>query len=86
MPPTSEALRARPLVKFGYAHIKSITTTGGEVLGYAEIKFGDAPEVTDDYFLESWGYNIARLAAQRLARENPALYVRLAVGGRGNAG
>jgi hypothetical protein len=85
-PPIPENLRGCVLVKFGYAHIKSITTTGGEILGSAEIDFGSAPEASDDYFLESWGYNIVRLAAQRLARENPALYVRLAHGAGGNAG
>jgi hypothetical protein len=85
-PPNSEDLRDCALVKFGYAHIKSITTTGGEILGFAEIKFGSAPEASDDYFLESWGYNIVRLAAQRLAREHPALYVRIAHGADGNAG
>lgn len=75
-PPTAEALRGARIEKYGFAHIKSITSTGGEILGVAPISFGAAPEAAGDFSLEGWGFNVARVVAQRLARERPELYIR----------
>ena len=75
-PPTAEALRGATIERYGFAHIKSITTTGGEILGVASISFGSAPESAGDFSLEGWGFNVARVVAQRLARERLELYIR----------
>lgn len=68
-PPTPEDLRGLPLERYGLAHILSITTTGGEILGTASIDFEEAPEIVEGTSLPTWGFKVARVVAQRLARD-----------------
>ncbi len=84
-PPTADILKGVQIERCGLAHIKSITTTGGEILGHAEINFAGLPEVADDTTSEVWGFNVARVVAQRLARD-PQMFIRLATNGGKHAG
>lgn len=66
-PPTSAHLEGLSVARHGFAHIKTITTTGGEVLGEAAINFGALPESAESLSIEGWGFGFAQRVAEKLA-------------------
>ena len=66
-PPTRVDLSGCRLLDHGFAHIKSILKTGGEILGTADLDFGDLPEAAETLSLHTWGYGVPTVIAQEYA-------------------
>lgn len=65
MPPSAEKLDECAVLDKGFAHIKTITETGGELLGKLEINLGFPEVVSETDSINTWGYNsIAKKAAK----------------------
>ena len=67
-PPTPEELHGLSVVKFGYAHIKTITESGGKILGKAKLQLSGTPISSESDSITTWGYGVPRIIAQRLAQ------------------
>ncbi len=63
-PPNTESIRDRPILKSGEAHIKSILTTGGTILGKSSFEcLGESPIVKSDDIL-TMGYGVLKNVAE----------------------
>jgi hypothetical protein len=56
-PPSAEKLDECSVLDKGFAHIKTITETGGELLGKLEIDLGFLEVVSETDSINTWGYN-----------------------------
>jgi hypothetical protein len=65
--PTAELLRACTLVNYAFAHIKVITTTGGSILGKADLNLGDTPASAPSTSLSTWGFGVPTILANQFA-------------------
>ena len=65
--PTPRDLSGRRITRHGFAHIKTITTTGGEILGVADIAFDGLPESAASLSIEGWGFGFDQRVAEKLA-------------------
>ena len=66
--PNTEQLNGSSVLNKGFAHIKTITETGGEILGKIDSDLGCPPIVMDTDEIATWGYNsIAIKSAKQYA-------------------
>ena len=63
-PPREAEISGRPLLDIAFAHIKTITTTGGEILGEITASWDIAPEMPYTDSIPTWGYNVISVAAE----------------------
>jgi hypothetical protein len=66
-PPTRLDLSGCRLLDHGFAHIKSILETGGQVLGTADLDFGELPEAAESLSVHTWGHGVPAVIAQKYA-------------------
>ncbi|MCB1664119.1 MAG: hypothetical protein H7A02_01160 [Pseudomonadales bacterium] len=65
LPPSAEELDKCSVLEKGFAHIKTITETGGALLGKLEINLGSPEVVSETDSINTWGYNsIVKKAAK----------------------
>ena len=64
-PPTADDLVQRTVADFGFAHVKTITSAGGAVLGKCEAELGGLPEEAEALSLPAWGLRVAEIIASR---------------------
>ncbi len=69
-PPRSQDLFDREVVACAFAHIKTITVSGGVILGKAQLQFRDLPSEAQALAMSTWGYSVATLLAQKYAAEH----------------
>ena len=69
-PPTESDLLRRKVFDAGFAHIKTILTTGGEILGVADLDFGTLPTEASSPVFSTWGYSVARIVAEKYGAES----------------
>jgi hypothetical protein len=65
--PSPENLARRQVVRFAFAHVKTITDAGGEVLGVADIDLSGLPEEAEALTLPTWGMAVPALVARKVA-------------------
>jgi len=70
--PTASQLVGVRVAAHAFCHIKAITTSGGAVLGLANISLHGWPEAAESLSMSTWGFNFPVLLAQRLARGESA--------------
>ena len=63
--PAPEDLEGRKIRENGYAHIKAITETGGEIRGEVRPSWGLPEVVTSSDAISTWGYNVVRVLAEK---------------------
>lgn len=66
-PPRSEDLFGREIYRLGFAHIKAITESGGEILGKAQLQFRSLPLESASDEIPTWGYGVPVVLASMLA-------------------
>jgi len=63
--PTLNQIQRAPVIETGVAHIKSITETGGEIIGSGYEVLSTPKEVENTDSISTWGYNfISKLAGK----------------------
>jgi hypothetical protein len=67
-PPTAQDLQGRGLIDFAFAHLKSITESGGLILGEADLRIEHAPAEAETLSMPTWGYGMPAILAQREAQ------------------
>lgn len=68
--PTAEDIKDCKAIKVGGAHIKSITTVGGGIIGKADFEFlGQNPRQNSDDFA-TMGYNVLKVVAEKHFTKN----------------
>ena len=65
--PTAQALDGCALFRHAFAHIKVITSSGGQILGQAALAFSGAPEAASALSMSTWGFNVPTILAQAFA-------------------
>ena len=65
-PPTPRDLQDLPIADYAFAHIKTITSSGGQIIGATQIDFGHLPEYAESLSLPTWGYAMPTILAERL--------------------
>lgn len=68
-PPTASDLAGCAVLRFGFAHILAITTSGGSILGLADLLLSDLPAAGEATEVGAWGYNFATRVAEKYAKE-----------------
>jgi hypothetical protein len=64
--PSSESIRNSAVIRMGFAHIKTITAHGREILGEAEINNEFPEAIRDTDHISTWGYSFINLLAEDL--------------------
>ncbi len=63
--PTLHKIQGAPVIETGFAHIKSITETGGEIIGSGYVVLNTPREIQGTDATSTWGYNfISNLAGK----------------------
>ena len=68
-PPAASDLAGCDVLRFGFAHILTIATTGGSILGVADLLLADLPAAAEATDVDAWGYNFATRVAEKYAKE-----------------
>ena len=63
--PSPTELEGRKIRASGYAHIKAITETGGEICGEVMPSWGMPEVVAPSVTIRTWGYNVVRVLAEK---------------------
>lgn len=63
--PSPTELEGRTIREQGYAHIKAITETGGEIRGEVKPSWGLPEVVIPSDAIGTWGYNVVRVLAEK---------------------
>jgi len=64
-PPTPAQIQSVSVIETGFAHIKSITLTGGEIIGAGYVASNTAKIIENMDSINIWGYNfISKLASK----------------------
>ena len=67
-PPNVTDVKDRPVIAHAFAHIKTITSSGGCIIGRGQIYFGDLPNSAVSLSLPTWGYGMPTILADRFAK------------------
>jgi hypothetical protein len=63
--PKAEEIEGRGIIERGFAHIKSITETGGEIIGEVRPLWGYNEEIDATDSIPTWGYSIICAYAEK---------------------
>ena len=63
--PISRAINGRGLRERGFAHIKTITENGGDILGEVAPSWGYPAEVELTDSISTWGFGVVRVYAEK---------------------
>ena len=64
-PPTAADLKGCAIAAHGFAHIKTIVASGGQILGQAQPDFGNLPTRDDSMGLPIWGFLVPGILARQ---------------------
>jgi hypothetical protein len=65
--PTISILKNCRVLKYGFAHIKAITESGGSILGMASLQLDSLPFELETLEISTWGYAFANKLAEKYA-------------------
>ena len=68
-PPTASDLAGCDVLRFGFAHILTVTTTGGSILGVADLRLADLPDAVEATEVDAWGTTLRPVSRRSTRRK-----------------